>query len=374
MAMSESSSATDPQLDRSPPVADVDEVDEGDGVEAVGQGRTALVTGACGFMGGRMCDRLRARGYDVRATDLEAAYSGAIDDPDDVEFVPADLTDPDTLEGAVDGVDEVFHTASLFSYSSAVPWERFEEINVEGTRNLCRALAGTDVEAFVHWSTGGVYGVPDPDRLPIGEDHPKNPESNYDRSKWLQEQVVMDFFEDEGLPAVALRPGPVYGPGNEYGAFQVWRAVAKGHLPAFPAFCDYHMPLVHLVDVVRAADHLARHGEPGEAYNVVDDQEYTMREVLQYVAELTDSKVYDLPVGNRFYRSLNWFRRFVPYLERRYRAAGEDPPFERDALFYLQGHYWLDNARLRETGFEFEYPSYERGVAETVRWHQTEGI
>jgi nucleoside-diphosphate-sugar epimerase len=336
-------------------------------------GGRVLVTGACGFMGNRLCRLLQSADVEVRGTDLEAAYDGAYDETD-VEFQPADLTDSDAVEGLLDDVDVVFHTASLFSYASHRPWEQFETVNVDGTRHLCAAARHADLDSFVHWSTAGVYGTPLKDRLPVEEPHPKNPESNYDRSKWLQEQVVDEYHQEYGLPAVALRPVPVYGPGNTYGAAQVWFGIAKGYLQAFPALCDYRMPLVHLWDVTRAALHLGAHGDPGEAYNVVDNQNYRMLDVLEYVAELTDSHIYRLPLGDRAYEALNSLRPLVPWLEERYREAGEQPPIERDALFYLKGNYWIDNAKLRATGFELAYPSYERGLAETIRWYRQEGL
>lgn len=336
-------------------------------------GRTALVTGAHGFMGRKLCTRLAAQGYEVRATDLESAADEPFEH-DRITFEPADLTSPETLEGIAEGVDDVFHTAALFSYASNVPWETFEAINVEGTHNLCEALCDADPETVVHWSSVGVYGAPETDRLPVTEDHPKNPEGNYDRSKWRQEQVVCEFHEERGLPAVTLRPAPVYGPGNTYGIAQLWFAIANGYLQVFPAYCDYHLPLVHADDVIGASMHAAEHGQPGAAYNVVDDQEYLMRDVIEFVADQVDSRVYGLPLGNRTYEALNGLRRFVPLLERRYRKRDADPPFERDALFYLKGNYWLSNEALRETGYEFTYPSYERGLLETLEWYRTEGI
>lgn len=337
--------------------------------------RTALVTGAYGFMGQKLCRRLLRAGWSVRATDLDAAADGSLESNyEHLEFVPADLTDPETLATPVQDVDDVFHTASLFSYASHIPWERFEEINVEGTRNLCEALASEPIDRFIHWSTAAVYGPPDHDRLPVSEDHPKNPESKYDRSKWLQEQVVHEHHEEDDLPAVILRPSPVYGPGNTYGVAQLWFAIAKGYLQLFPAYCDYQIPLVHATDVIETSVHLAEHGEEGTAYNVVDDQEYQMREVVSFVADYVDSHIYSLPLGNRTYRSLDALRRIVPWLERRYREQDKEPPLERDALFYLRGNYWISNERLRDTGYQFVYPSYRLGLAETLEWYREEGM
>lgn len=332
----------------------------------------ALVTGAAGFMGARMCEHLVEEGYDVVGTDLPEADRSAIEDLD-MEFEPADLTDPETIEDAVEDVELVFHTAAIFSYSSLLDWETFQEINVEGTRHLCDALLDEDVEAMIHWSTSGVYGPPQTELLPVTEDHPKNPISNYDKSKWEQEQVAMRYEEDYGLPSKAIRPVPVYGPGNTYGAADMFVAIARGYLKVYPTFADHKFPLVHLEDVTRAADHLVDHGESGEAYNLVDEQNYSMNRVIKYVAGLTGQRIYGLPVGDSAYRFIDGVKDFVTALEVAYDKLGREPPFERDALFYAKGNYWISNEKISETGFSFDYPSYEDGVRETIEWLQAEG-
>lgn len=333
-------------------------------------GRKALVTGGCGFMGPPLCERLVDEGYEVRATDLEEEYDGGYGD--EVEFVPSDLTDPESLDEAVEGIDVVFHTAAVFSYSSLIDWESFEEVNVDGTENLCEAAVDEGVGSVVVWSTAGVYGDPVEERLPITEDHPKRPESKYDRSKWIQEQKAMEYRK-EGLTVKALRPSPVYGPGNTYGIAQLWFGIARGLLRVYPSRSDYKLPLVHVDDVVCAGVHVDQEGDDGEAYNVVDDQGYEMRDVIRYAAELAGRRIYPAPVGNRTLRSLKYLSAAVPFVERLYDVFDEQPPVEKDALFYLNGNFWLDNSKLKETGFELTYPSYEDGLPETFDWYEENG-
>ncbi|MDY6779492.1 MAG: NAD(P)-dependent oxidoreductase [Halobacteria archaeon] len=338
-----------------------------------GNGKRALVTGACGFMGSRLCEYLVENGYDVRGTDLESSDTSRIDGLD-VEFVPADLTEPETLDDVVEDIDIIFHTAAIFSYSSLIDWEVFEEINVRGTENLCEAAVDAGVDSMVHWSTSGVYGKPDEDLLPVTEDHPKNPESKYDRSKWMQEKVAMSYHGKNGFSVKAIRPVTVYGPGNTYGAAQVLLSIANGQLKVFPLFCDYRMPIIHVDDVIRAAVHLDENGEGGEAYNVVDNQNYTMNNVIKYVAGLTDNHVYGVPIGNKTYKRLSNLRVFIPAIEHVYDLFGEESPLEKDALFYMKGNYWVSNEKLKKTGFELKYPDYKEGVRKTVEWYEQQGM
>ena len=334
--------------------------------------RQALVTGACGFIGSRVCESLLDEGYDVRGTDLRTADTSVLDDS--VEFVPADLTERDEIDDAVRGVDVIFHTASLFSYSSLVGRETFEKVNVDGTQNLCESAVETGVGSMVHWSTCGVYGAPHDDLVPADESHPKDPESNYDLSKWLQEKKAWEYHGEDGFGVKVIRPAAVYGPGSAYGAAQVFLAIGNGLVRFYALHCDYRFSIVHVEDVVRAAVHVDENGETGEAYNVVDEAEYTARRLIKEVAGMMGEHVYGLPVGCETYNSLVGLRPVVSSLERVYDAVDREPPLEADALYYLKGNYWMDNTKLKETGFEPKYPSFRDGMPETIRWYEKQGL
>lgn len=344
----------------------------GDAGEPGGGRETALVTGACGFVGERLIEMLDDEGYEVVASDLAEMYEGGFDDGD-VEFRAADLTDEEQVREAVDGVDVVFHTAALFSYSSLIPMEEFERINVEGTRVLCEAMVDADVDRLVLWSTSGVYAPPEPDELPIREDHRRGGGGKYDRSKQMQEGVAVEFHQEHGLGLVMLRPAPIYGPGSRYGIARLWKAIADGVMRVYPTEEGFKLPLVHVEDVCGAAVHLAEHGEDGEAYNVVDDQEYDIADVIRFVADEVDTLVFPLPVGSSTVSHLVRLRPLVAGGERVLDAVGVDAPFEADDVHYLGGNYHLDNAKLLETGYELRYPSYRDGLGETLEKHREEG-
>jgi len=333
----------------------------------------ALVTGGCGFIGERFCEQLLDEGYDVRATDLESADRSSIEELD-VEFVAADLTEPDDVEEAVDDVDVIFHTAAVFSYSSLLDWEVFERVNVDGTENLCEAAVEEGVGSIVHLSTAGVYGPPKEDLLPVAEDHPKNPESKYDTSKWLQEKKVTEYDGEGGMEVKVIRPAPVYGPGNTYGMAQIILGVGRGYLRFYPLFCDYRFAMVHVEDVVRAALHVHDEGDAGEAYNAVDESDATTARFIKDVAAMTGNRVYGLPIDCDTYERLSSLRYLVPPVERLFDVLNREPPVEADTFYYMKGNYWISNEKLKGTGFEFEHPTYRDGMPETVEWYEDEGM
>ncbi|MFB6283877.1 MAG: NAD-dependent epimerase/dehydratase family protein [Halobacteria archaeon] len=336
-------------------------------------GKKALVTGACGFIGSSLCEHLIEEGYEVRGTDLEDADKEYIADLD-MEFVPADLTKKDTLGPAINGVDVIFHTAAIFDYSSLIDWEVYEAVNIKGTENLMEAARDEDLDSIINWSTSGVYGAPQRDKLPVTEDHPKNPESNYDRSKWLQEKKAREYYEDYGMPVKSIRPVTVYGPGNTYGAAHFLIPMANGQVKFYPLFCNYRLPIVHVEDVIQSAIYLDEHGQDGESYNIVDNQNYTMKRVFRYISNMTGNNMYGVPMGNRTFESISTLGMFVPAIEMAYDLIGKKSPIEKDALFYFKSNYWVSNEKIRDAGYEFEYPNYRKGLTETIEWYQDEGM
>jgi len=320
-----------------------------------------------------VCERLLDEGYEVRGTDLETADRSDIEDLD-IEFVAADLTNEDEIREAVRDVDVIFHTAALFSYSALIDWEVFEKVNIDGTENLCKAAVDEGVGSMIHWSTCGVYGAPRDELVPVQEDHPKNPESKYDLSKWLQEKKAMEYHGENGFQVKAIRPASVYGPGNTYGAAQVFLAIGNDILKIYPLHCDYRFSIIHVEDVVRAAVHLDENGEGGEAYNVVDEANYTAARLIKEVAGMMGKRVYGLPIGCETYKKLANIRYVIPTVEKAYDAFDKEPPMEADMAYYLKGNYWMGNQKLIDTGFELKYETFRDGMPETIEWYEEQGM
>jgi len=324
--------------------------------------RLALVTGACGFVGSHMLDLLMEREMKVRATDLESADRGYVNKLG-VEFIPADLTRKETLRPVLDGVDYVFHTASVFDYSAS--WNLLYRVNVEGTRNLCEVALETNPEIIVHWSSGAIYGVPK--ELPTRETSPIEPSNNYEKSKWMQEQTAIEFHKKYGLPVTVIRPATIYGPRSRYGAIIPILMLARGELQAIPGSGKTMGAFVHVKDVVGSALFLAGKKEAiGESYNVADDSHYTTEELLLYAAELLDVKISKFHIPALVINLMAWWSEWKAKL------GGKKPVLERDAVKYLFHDYWLDNSKIKELGYKLVYPDIKEGLKETIRWYKDE--
>ena len=182
------------------------------------QGVPVLVTGADGFIGSHLVERLVAEGAQVRAFCLynSRGSAGWLDEiPASVraglDIRLGDIRDARFVERAMDGIDVVFHLAALIAIPySYVAAESFVDTNVRGTMNVLEAALRARVGRVIHTSTSEVYGTPDD--LPIRESHPLKAQSPYAATKVAADQLAIAYHRSYGLESVVLRPFNTYGP------------------------------------------------------------------------------------------------------------------------------------------------------------------
>jgi UDP-glucose 4-epimerase len=181
-------------------------------------GRVVLVTGADGFIGSHLVERLVADGARVRAFCLynPQGSCGWLDQlPAEVrarlDIRLGDVRDMGYVSEACRGAEIVLHLAALIAipYSYLAP-ESFVSTNVTGTLNVLEAVRRHRVARLVHTSTSEVYGTPD--ELPIREDHPIRAQSPYAATKVAADQLALSYYRSFGVPVTILRPFNTYGP------------------------------------------------------------------------------------------------------------------------------------------------------------------
>jgi nucleoside-diphosphate-sugar epimerase len=167
-----------------------------------------LVTGATGFTGSHLCERLAKQGFSVRALVRDPSRCSELYKWG-VETVTGDLCDPNSLRRATRGIDVVYHIAALFRQENVSRKEMWA-VNVQGTKNILEAAIQMHVRKFVHCSTVGVHG--DIKQPPGTEDTPYGPGDRYQDTKTEGERVVLRALAEGRLPIVVFRPGGIYGP------------------------------------------------------------------------------------------------------------------------------------------------------------------
>src|SRR3990172_7908691 len=180
--------------------------------------KTVLVTGAGGFIGSHLVERLHAEGSKVRAfvrynsrADIGLLDQLAEETRKEIEIISGDIRDSSAILKATENVDLVFHLGALISipYSYLHPRE-VAESNLMGTLNLLMACQQNNVTRMVHTSTSEVYGTAR--YAPIDEAHPLQGQSPYAASKIGADKMAEAFHLSFGVPVVIVRPFNTFGP------------------------------------------------------------------------------------------------------------------------------------------------------------------
>jgi 2-alkyl-3-oxoalkanoate reductase len=170
---------------------------------------TVLVTGATGFVGSHIAEALARRGDTVRALARSSADT-AILEKAGIAIVRGDLSDPESLKAAVDGVDVVVHCAA--KVGDWGPVDEYRTVNVEGLRTLLDATLGKPLHRFVQVSTLGVYEARHHYQTDETEPLPDKHVDGYTQSKVEAERLALQYHRKQAVPVTVLRPGFVYGP------------------------------------------------------------------------------------------------------------------------------------------------------------------
>lgn len=241
--------------------------------------KPTLVTGATGFVGWHVARALLECGHTVRALARDPARLRELSE---AQVVQGDLRDPASLERAVEGCGVVFHVAADYRLWTREPHEMYRS-NVEGTRAMLEAARRAGVERFVYTSTVGCIGMNTPDGIEDerSEAFLSDMQGPYKRSKFLAEQVAMEFAE-EGFPVVIVNPTAPVGD-HDFKPTPTGKIVVDFVRGAIPAFVDTGLNVVDVRDI--ACGHLAacERGTPGERY-ILGSENLTLQQILETLA------------------------------------------------------------------------------------------
>jgi polyketide synthase len=323
-----------------------------------------LVTGATGFIGGRVAQRLVREGRRARCLVRASSDTSALEELD-VELVGGDLTDAASLRRAAEGCRQVVHCGALVSDWAGVA--EIRRVNVEGTRNVLAASVDASVQRFVHFSSTDVYGHPG--GAGIDETQVPTRFANWYSQTKLEAEAEVRRVEEAGLlETVVLRPATVYGPGSKEVVGEIARAIRKRQM----FLVDRGRAIAGLcyVDnlVAAALLALAHEAAPAQAFNITDGLDITWK-------RFTD----DLAAG----LGCPEVRRSVPYrlasglgfaLEHGYRllhgttGVTTSPLLSRQAVHVLGKDQDFSNRKAREVlGWEPRV-GYEAGLDATLDW------
>ena len=227
-----------------------------------------FITGANGFIGFRLTERLSAEGHTIKCLVRSPARFQELSHLPGVTSVIGDLDDKEALEEGTSGCDTVFHMAAL-----AKPWSKDKtlpfRVNVKGTENILRASQKSGIKRFVFTSSAAVVG-PSPGEEPIDENFPRSMPffNDYERTKSLAENLVREYLPG-GMETVIVNPTRVFGPGLISESNSVTMMIdrySRGKWRIKPGDGTCVGNYVYIDDVVNGHILAAMKGRAGESY------------------------------------------------------------------------------------------------------------
>ena len=325
-------------------------------------GKTALITGANGFVGSHLAEGLLDRGYQVRCLVRKTGNLRWLSHLE-VEYVYGNIAEKDSLKAAVKDVDIVLHCAGL---TKAKNRKEYFAANAEGTRNIVEVCLEENprLRRFVQVSSQAAVG-PGDDQQPLDEEAPCRPVTHYGESKLEGEKIVWEYLSK--LPITIVRPPAVYGPRDTdiLGFFKV----AKSGFRISFGMGENFLSLVYVKDLIEGIILAAESPKSiGQIYFIADDKIYSWREAFEIIGGVLNKRTIPL----RIPKSLVVFMAFLS--ESFCRLLGRSAAFNVQKAKEITQRYWiLDVSKAKDDlGFHPKY-HLEKGAEETVRWYREMG-
>lgn len=320
--------------------------------------RVALVTGATGFIGSHLAEALLSMQWRVRCLVRKTSVLRWVP-VDDVSLINGDVAEAnEDLERAVRNVSVVFHLAGL---TSATDDSAYIAVNVEGTRNVVRAMQKVAPDAMIVFCSSLAAAGPSTGRRPLNETDSPSPVSAYGRSKLTAERIV----EESGLHYLIVRPPAVYGP-RDTDILAAFRLAARGiALRVAPE--HQQLSLVHVEDLARGLARAAETEGRG-LYYMTDGMVHTWESVLDNVARAVGKRTKILAIPQFVADGLSRLEIL------RASMFGSKPLLTPDRIIEMSQSSWTcDDTRAR---LDIDYESsitLPDGMRSTAEWYRKQG-
>lgn len=314
-----------------------------------------FVTGATGFIGGRIVRQLRAAGHEVIALVRSLEKATNLSDIG-IGLAKGDITDKESMRDPMRGVDGVFHCAAWYRIGADERWTA-HEVNVNGTRNVLELVRDLHIPKAVYTSTLAVNSHTRGMVVDEGYRYFGSHLSVYDETKWRAHYEVAEPMMREGLPLVVVQPGLVYGPGDESLVAKTLRRYLLGELPVAPketAFC-----FAHADDVARGHILAMERGKTGENYFICGPP-MSFLEVLRMCERISGRRAPRVHAPPVLLKIASGVMRVVE------RVVSVPEEYSAEALLVNAGTTYLgsDAKARRELGFTTR--PLEQGLRETI--------
>ncbi|GJV60347.1 NAD-dependent epimerase/dehydratase [Tanacetum coccineum] len=328
-----------------------------------------LVTGASGYLGGRLVHALLNHNHTVRVFVRRASDLTSLPPPSlTLELAYGDVTDYYSLLAACSGCHVIFHVAALVE-----PWipdpSRFNTVNVGGLKNVIKACKeiGT-IEKIVYTSSFFALGSTDGYVADETQMHPaKYFCTEYEKSKAVSDQIALEAAK-EGVPIVAVYPGVIYGPGKVTSGNMVARMIVErfnGRLPGYVGDGNDKFSFSHVDDVVDGHISALDKGQIGERY-LLTGENASFMQVFDIAASITNTNKPWFNIPLFVINVYGWLSVLFS------RITGKLPLISPPAVDVLR-HQWAYSCEKAKRELNYKPRSLTEGLEEVLPWLKNMG-
>lgn len=324
-----------------------------------------LVTGATGFIGSHLTEKLVKDGHKVRCLVRKTSNSDFLDKLG-VEKIYGDIEDIRSIDAALKGVNIVYHTVGVLG-KWTVPEDVYWRVHVTGVKNLLDSIVKMDnnLGRLVYCSTAGVLGPIS--KLPADESYQYNPTNVYERTKVEAEKLAIEYYNKYKIPVVIIRPELVYGP-RDLHTLKMFQTIKKGIFPIIGNGSSTLLP-VYIDDLVKAFILCIENDKAiGKTYLIGGDKLTTIKELTGNIAramKVPAPKIYIPTIMAKMLAAL------IEYGAKIFRF---DPPLTKSRVrFFTESRGSTFTKANIELGYCPE-TKLEDGLKRTVDWYEENNL
>lgn len=323
-----------------------------------------VVTGANGFLGGWLCERLVQEGLEIHALVRKSSDLSELKGIS-VKLVYGDILNAESLNQAFKGVDSVFHLAGLIAYKKSER-EKMQLANVVGTQNVVNACKDQGVRRLLHLSSVVAVGAGySPQEILIEGSafnlHPLN--LGYFETKLAAERLAFAAMKDSSLEVVAVNPSTIYGASDAKKSSRKTQVkVARGE---FPFFTRGGVSIIDVEDAVAAIYSAWKIGKTGERY-ILSGDNLTIKQLFELIANAANSKPPKILMPTPLLKGLGFIGDSLQHL-------GIESSVSSENAWTATLYHWFNSEKARQHLGLKTRPASE-SIEASVKWMSDQGL